>query len=346
MVHDLITIKRHNFILLYNLIVCRLTGLQIRCLRWPCSSSSHTGEMLLRRVHHLGHHLDDMVYLSMSLYSPMESLREPWATSWGRPMASSTWLGSREPEVQALPEEAQMPFCPASAAGTRPRCPRSTCSPCRGRGAQGCRLSWNGGSWKAPQELVPHGDQILAALASMFSHGFLQSRGHGHDAGHVLGAAALAALLGAALDEVHQRHALPGVQHAHALGGGTCGRRGSACRCSWPARSRGDGPPPAPRRCGKACAGAWQTADFGNRLMVPISLLANMTVTRQVSGRMAAFTCSSRHHAVLGDVQQRDLKAHALHALQAVQHRVVFKFRGDDVLFALLGSVSDRGEMA
>ena len=36
--------------------------------------------------------------------------REPWAISWGRPMASSTWLGSREPEVQAEPEEAQMPL--------------------------------------------------------------------------------------------------------------------------------------------------------------------------------------------------------------------------------------------
>ena len=29
------------------------------------------------------------------------SRREPWATSWGRPMANSTWLGSSEPEVQA-----------------------------------------------------------------------------------------------------------------------------------------------------------------------------------------------------------------------------------------------------
>ena len=34
-------------------------------------------------------------------------------------------------------------------------------------------------------------------------------------------------------------------------------------------------------------------ADLGNGWMVPISLLANMTLTRQVSGRMASRTCSA-----------------------------------------------------
>ena len=42
----------------------------------------------------------------MVLYSPMDRRSEPCATSCGSPMASSTWLGSSEPEVQALPEEA------------------------------------------------------------------------------------------------------------------------------------------------------------------------------------------------------------------------------------------------
>ena len=41
--------------------------------------------------------------------SPRESLRDPWATSCTRPIASRTWLGSSDPEVQALPEEALMP---------------------------------------------------------------------------------------------------------------------------------------------------------------------------------------------------------------------------------------------
>ena len=35
---------------------------------------------------------------SSVLYSLRDSRREPWAISWGRPMASSTWLGSRDPE--------------------------------------------------------------------------------------------------------------------------------------------------------------------------------------------------------------------------------------------------------
>ena len=30
--------------------------------------------------------------------------------AWGRPMASSTWEGSRDAEEQAEPEEAQMPL--------------------------------------------------------------------------------------------------------------------------------------------------------------------------------------------------------------------------------------------
>ena len=40
--------------------------------------------------------------------SPTVRRRLPWATSWGRPMARRTWLGSSDPEVQAEPEEAQM----------------------------------------------------------------------------------------------------------------------------------------------------------------------------------------------------------------------------------------------
>ena len=42
--------------------------------------------------------------------SPIVSRSEPWATSCTLPIASSTWLGSREPDVHALPEEAQIPL--------------------------------------------------------------------------------------------------------------------------------------------------------------------------------------------------------------------------------------------
>lgn len=39
---------------------------------------------------------------SSVLYSPTDRRSEPCATSCGSPSASSTWLGSSEPEVQAL----------------------------------------------------------------------------------------------------------------------------------------------------------------------------------------------------------------------------------------------------
>ena len=83
--------------------------LQIRCLSSPFSSSSQTGLMLLRYSTTLG--TTSMIWsiCSMVFYSPMESLRLPCATSCGRPMESRTWLGSSDPEVQALPEEAQIP---------------------------------------------------------------------------------------------------------------------------------------------------------------------------------------------------------------------------------------------
>ena len=34
---------------------------------------------------------------------------EPWAVPWSSPVASKTWEGSKEPEVQAEPLEAAMP---------------------------------------------------------------------------------------------------------------------------------------------------------------------------------------------------------------------------------------------
>ena len=49
--------------------------------------------------------------------------KEPWATSWGRPMASSTWLGSSEPEVHADPEEAATPLSSSSSSSDSPSMP-------------------------------------------------------------------------------------------------------------------------------------------------------------------------------------------------------------------------------
>jgi hypothetical protein len=46
---------------------------------------------------------------AIDLGGPTLTRREPWARSWGRPRARRTWEASREPEVQADPEEAAMP---------------------------------------------------------------------------------------------------------------------------------------------------------------------------------------------------------------------------------------------
>ena len=70
---------------------------------------------------------------------------------------------------------------------------------------------------QARDELVPKGGDLGGILVDMVA-GLLQSRRHAHDGREVFRAGPLAPLLGAALDDVHQRDTLAGVQHAGALG--------------------------------------------------------------------------------------------------------------------------------
>ena len=46
--------------------------------------------------------------------------------AWGRPMASSTWEGSRDAEEQAEPEEAQMPLASRWSSRASPSTPSKT----------------------------------------------------------------------------------------------------------------------------------------------------------------------------------------------------------------------------
>ena len=72
--------------------------------------SSYRGDMLLR-YGTISFSLSTVKSMSSLVVSSLKvSLREPWATSWGTPIARSTWDGSREPDVQADPLDAQMPF--------------------------------------------------------------------------------------------------------------------------------------------------------------------------------------------------------------------------------------------
>ena len=76
---------------------------------FPLSLSSHRGERLRR---YSTSWVTVFTIHSAScgvLYLLRVRRREPRAISRLRPRARSTWLGSKEPEVQAEPEEAQMP---------------------------------------------------------------------------------------------------------------------------------------------------------------------------------------------------------------------------------------------
>ena len=75
----------------------------------PCWKSSYRG-LIMRRFCSVA--LSESTAKSTSsrvVSRPSVRRSDPWAISWGRPMAKSTWLGSSEPEVQALPEDTQMP---------------------------------------------------------------------------------------------------------------------------------------------------------------------------------------------------------------------------------------------
>ena len=75
---------------------------------------------------------------------------EPCATSCGRPMASSTWLGSSEPEVQALPEEAQMPASSSRRRRLSPSMPSKQKFTLPGRRCVRSPLSAACGIWSSP----------------------------------------------------------------------------------------------------------------------------------------------------------------------------------------------------
>ena len=72
--------------------------------------------------------------------------------------------------------------------------------------------------------------------------------------------------------------------------------------------------------------------------MVPISLLAYITVTRRVSGRIALLHLLGRNQAAFMHVQVGHGKSFLLQGLEGVQHGVVLKGGGNDVALALARS--------
>ena len=72
----------------------------------PLTRSFHSGDMP-RKYSTTSGTASRMRSISSSVFHSHRLRRsEPCATSCGRPMASSTWLGSSEPDVHALPDDA------------------------------------------------------------------------------------------------------------------------------------------------------------------------------------------------------------------------------------------------
>ena len=145
---------------------------------------------------------------------------EPWAMVKGTPMARSTWEGCSDPEVQAEPEEAQMPNSLSIRRMASPSMNsklmllvlgrRSSRSPfTRLLGMRG----QEGVFQLIPQGLHP-GVFLLQALGRQFA-GLAQA----DDAGDVFGAAPAALFLVAADQEGGELGALAHVEGPHALGG-------------------------------------------------------------------------------------------------------------------------------
>ena len=164
------------------------------------------------------------------------------AASRARSRAAARWpaahgCGSSEPEVQAEPDEAQMPF--ASSISSKAlaldalEAEVDVAGQPRRHGRRSARLC---GIFETPvDQLVAHGESPGAAFSSMLAHGVLQGRlPMPDDAGDVLRAGAAAALLRAAVDQIVQiRMPRCAVQHAHALRAVEFVRReATACRCS------------------------------------------------------------------------------------------------------------------
>ena len=250
----------------------------------------------------------------------------PRASSAGRPIAVSTCDGSVEPVVQADPVEQHRP--------SRSRaCTRAAPSRSRHEDREQCPAA---GPWGWPVSVTPSMASTPAASrsrrvrtaadrAAPLGLHQLPCGGHANGTRHVLGARPAMPLLAAAVDLGQDGGAAAQPHHADAPGSlqlvarrPTSGRRpGPACRCPWTARAwtastwmsaRPAGPDAAPPAAARSA-------------MVPTSLLASWSDTRQVRSVSASSSASGSTPAVAVDRQPDDLEAELLEAGAGVQRR-------------------------
>ena len=184
-------------------------------------------------------------------------------------------------------------------------------------------------------ELVPQGRDLLCVLVHIGA-GFRQGCRHGRDAGDVFRAAALAALLRAALDEVREDDAAPRVKHTHALRAVEL-VRGQAQQIDM---HRVHVDLHVARRLHRV--GVEQHAAFmADRADCLDRLNGADLVVGEHDGHEAGIIADGlrdllrRDKSVRVHVQKRYLKALFFQPLQGMQDGVMLKRGGNDVLFAL-----------
>ena len=156
----------------------------------------------------------------------------------GRWPAARGW-GPDEPEVQAEPEEAHMPFRSRSSSRLSPSMPskQKLTLPGRRFTRSPFRALW--GILQSPSISRSRRAVTLARVLVHVVAGFLQCSCHAHDSRRMFSVPApLAPLLRAALDEAARRgKPRADVQRAHALGAvELVAGQATACRCSAPRR--------------------------------------------------------------------------------------------------------------
>jgi len=189
----------------------------------------------------------------------------------------------------------------------------------------------------AVDDVVPQLGLVGHALVQM-GGGDLQGLAHGGDAGHILGACAVAGLLAAAVDQVLGPHALTAVQGTHALGAvelvGTHGQHIHAqilhIHRDGTHGLHGVGVHPHAMLVGNG-------GDLLDGLDGADLVVGHHDADEGRVGADGSLHVLGADVALGGGLDIGDLKAHALQRSHAVHDGVVLKGTGDQVLLVLAG---------
>ena len=194
------------------------------------------------------------------------------------------------------------------------------------------------------EELVTHGDDLRGVLRHMVA-ALLQGGGHGDDAGDVLGPGALAALLGAAVDDIREDRAALGVEDADPLRGVelVAGHGEHVDVHGFDIDGHVAG---GLDRVGmeEDLPLTTEGADLGDGLDG-----ADLVVGKHDGDEAGVVPQGVRHvldkdDAVGVRVEERDLEALLLEAVQGMEDGVVLKHGGDDMPLPFPGAEAGRGD--